>query len=142
MNPNNTSLNKLKSFSIRIAEHLYERFSKHIQLLKYVRKTSKNKAKWIEESFIEKLERERELSFDTIPDEKILHFKIDEQLYQEIEDRVNIIKKFRNYSKKQWMVEAIYEKLEREEQEAKRLMQNMLQEASKREDLKIENEIL
>src|SRR4029077_4956181 len=117
--------------SIKIAEHLHKRFSKHLQILKYVKKPSKNKMNWIEEAFLEKLAAERELSSDGIPIEKYLHFKISKPLYNEIEERVNIIKKFRNFSKKQWMVEAIYDKLEKEDQAAKKLMQDLMKEASK-----------
>jgi predicted DNA-binding protein (MmcQ/YjbR family) len=125
------SLSNRKSFSIRIAEHLHKRFSKHIEVLKYVKKSPKNKTSWIEEAFLEKLAAERELNMHHIPDEKYLHFKISEAIFDEIEERVNIIKKFRYFSKKQWMIEALYEKLEKEEQEAKILIQSMLNTTSK-----------
>lgn len=123
---NPSSLKQLRSFSIKLGENLYLRFSKHFQLLKYVKKNSQTKKGWIEEAFMEKLEAERELTPDSIKKEKYLHFQINPQLYDKIEQRVSVIKRFRNFSKKQWMVEAIYAKLEKEEQEAKNLMQNML----------------
>ena len=104
----------LKSFSIKIAEYLYKRLSKHFQTLKYIKKSSKTKAKWIEEAFLEKLESEKDFSFDDIPVEKYIHFKMNQELYNKVEERVNLIKRFRNFSKKQWMVEAIYEKLKRQ----------------------------
>lgn len=126
-----SSLDSLKSFSIRIGEHLHKRIAKHIQLLKHVKTRFHTKQKWIAEAFKEKIKNEPKLTSEDILREKFLHFKIDKQIYGEIEERVGIIKKFRNFSKKQWMLEAIYEQLEREEQETKNLLQNMIDSSSK-----------
>jgi hypothetical protein len=123
--------NKIKNYSIRIGERLYKRIYKHIQLLKHLNKIQ-NKQSWLEGAIQDKLEREKELDIvDCISPEKHLSFKISSQIDAKIEKKVEIIKKFRSsFSKKQWVLEAIYEKLDNEEigteQKAKDLMKNML----------------
>ncbi len=107
-----------KRFSIRINENLHRRFNQHIKRLKNINKSLATKQKWLVQAFQEKLEN-HDVSSSGILNEKLIHFKLDEQLYKEIEEKVEIIKKFRSFSKKQWMIEAIYEKLDREEQQAK-----------------------
>lgn len=110
------SLIRLRGFSIKISEHLHKRFIKHLKTLKNLTDQPLTRQKWLSEAFLEKLSEA-----DDIPNnltEKLLHFKIEESIYNQIHKKVEVIKKFRNFSKTQWMIEAIYEKLEREEAQA------------------------
>jgi hypothetical protein len=131
----NGFVNDVKNYSIRIGERLYRRINRHIQLLKRLNHIQ-NKQNWIEKAILEKLEREEEQSIaECISPEKHLSFKIHSQINVKIERSVEVIKKLRgNFSKKQWILEAIYEKLDMEEKEiekkSKELFKTMLKESS------------
>lgn len=86
------------------------------------------------QAFQEKLAHHDESS-SGILHEKLIHFKLDEKLYKEIEGKVEMIKKFRGFSKKQWMIEAIYEKLEREEEQVKKNLEKKIHSFSKKNEL-------
>jgi hypothetical protein len=128
-------LDHIKNYSIRIGERLYIRINKHILFLKHLNK-SQNKQAWIEEAILDKLKKEEEQDgIECISREKHLSFKIRSQIDTRIEKRVEFIKKIRgSFSKKQWLLEAIYEKLDTEEEEtekkAKEFLKNMLKETS------------
>jgi len=107
-----------KSFSIRINENLHKRFNQHIKCLKNINKGQTTKQNWVEQAFREKLSLQDDSSSGILND-KLIHFKVDEKLFNEMEKKVQMIKKFRNFSKTPWMINAIYEKLEREEAQAK-----------------------
>lgn len=124
-------MDHIKNCSIRIGERLYKRINKHVQLLKHLKKTQ-NKQDWIEQAILEKLAKEEEGDIsESVSPEKHLSFKIQSQIDAKIENRVEFIKKIRgSFSKKQWILEAVYEKLDLEEKEteknAKELLKNML----------------
>lgn len=120
------ALCNLKNFTIRISENLHKRFNQHINCLKHVNRI-KTKQNWIEDALREKLERDEKISYEIL-NEKLLRFKVNENLFLEIDNKVKIIKKFRNYSKKQWILEAIYEKLDREEDPVKKCFSEKIQE--------------
>lgn len=128
-------LNQISHYSIRVGERFYKRLSKHIQLLKKL-KSIKNKQRWIEETLLMRLKKEEELDLEEcIPSEKYLSFKINSQIDAKIEQRVEIIKRVRgSFSKKQWVVEAICDRLDIEEkitkEKAQELFKNMLKETS------------
>lgn len=109
----------VKRFTIRIGENLHKRFSKHIWSLKNLNKQSANKQNWIAQAFKEKLAQQDESTHDILS-EKMLHFRISIELFEEMSKRVETIRKFRNFTKKEWMLEAIYEKLDRDEQQVRR----------------------
>ncbi|MFI5342783.1 MAG: hypothetical protein ACHQUC_01035 [Chlamydiales bacterium] len=113
-----SSEQSVKSITIRIGENLYKRFNKHIKCLKNLSKQL-TKQNWLEQAFKEKLTKQDD-SIHDILSEKLLHIRIDDPLFKEIAKQVEMIKKFRNFSKKQWMLEAIYEKLDREEEQVKK----------------------
>ncbi len=130
----NSILNQLKSYSLRIGQNLYKRISKHIQLLKNLNNSVQTKQDWVEKAIEEKLERENtpQSNEDMLAD-KYLHFKINSHLNEEIEKKVRIIRQFRtSFSKKQWILEAIYEKLDREESKSKDNLKSMLKIASEK----------
>jgi len=119
------SLSGEKRFSIRINENLHKRFNQHIKCLKNINRRLVTKQNWIVDAFQEKLAHQDD-SFSGILNEKLIHFKVDEKLFNELDSKVEMIKKFRSFSKKQWMIEAIYEKLEREEQKVKKELQDKI----------------
>ena len=124
---------ELKSFSIELSKDLAQRLNKHIQLLKKLDSEIKFKQAWVEKAIEEKLQREKEDSHQNLEDE-YLHFKINYKIHEAVKNQVNLIKKFRNsYSQKKWFLEALYEKLDRDEQQTRQLMQNMLIALSKAE---------
>ena len=116
-----------KRFSIRINENLHKRFNQHIKCLKNLNKITKQN--WIEQAFREKLSLQDDSSSGILHD-KLIHFKVDEKLFMEMEKIVQMIKKFRVFSKKKWMIDAIYEKLEREEAQAKIELERKIQSLS------------
>lgn len=132
-------VNQIKNYSIRIGERLYKRITKHIQLLKHL-KITQNKQRWVERAILEKIERdEKQEIIECISPEKHLSFKISSHIDAKVEKRVEVIKKLRgSFSKKQWILEAIYEKLEMEEKETeqktKEMFQKMLKTTSETHD--------
>lgn len=119
------SSSKPKGFSISVSEHLYNRFNKHLRTLKHATGTSKTRQKWLEEAFLEKLANNAENLEDMLT-EKLLHFKVEKEIYDKIHEIVESIRKYRNFSKKQWLLEAIHEKLDREEALTQNLLKSKL----------------
>lgn len=115
-----------KHYGFKIGEVLYNRIDKHIRILRYINKRNVGKGDWISDALKEKLEREKAPSFDNVPKERFLNFKVEKQLGDEIEKRIDFIKMFRDsYSRKQWVLEAIYEKLEKEEDSSKKMLEEI-----------------
>lgn len=116
-----------KGYSLRIGENLYNRVNKHLQLLKHFDNHSNSKQRWLVEAIKEKLEAEQHQGLEGIPKERHIGIRIDQNLSEKIESRVNLIRKFRvSFSKKQWFVEAICDKLERDEKKVKKLLEDRL----------------
>ena len=126
---------QIRNYSIRIGERFYRRLFKHIQFLKQL-KSIQNQQQWLAEAILAQLKKEEEQDINAyISSEKHLSFKISSDIDARIEKRVNVIKKFRiSFSKKQWVLEAISERLDAEEKEtrekAQELLKNMLKETS------------
>lgn len=113
-----------KIYTIRIGESLYERLDQHILLLNHVEQTDHSKQSWILEAIQDKLKGEEGSSL--IPKVKHVHFKVPKDLSRKIVNRVEFIRKFRDsYSKKKWILEAIEEKLEKEENKTKKLIEEI-----------------
>lgn len=128
-------MNEVKHCSIRIAESFYKRISNHIQLLKRLNGV-KNQQHWVEEAILAKLKKEEEQETqESFSGEKYLSFNINSQIDDQVERRVKVMKKIRgSFTKKQWILEAINEKLDKEETETiiktRELFKIMLNEAS------------
>lgn len=123
-----STIKKPVEYTVRIGNHLYQRINKHMRLLKNIRRDN-SKQKWIQEAIREKL-KEDEISNENLGD-RFLHLKFDMDLWQEIQKKIEILKAFyTSISKKQWIEEAIYEKLDREEQNSKDLIKDMIKKAS------------
>jgi hypothetical protein len=114
---------ELTSYSITLGENLYQRLAKHIHLLKHLDNHSLSKQRWVTDSLIEKLEKDETLESDLLIKKRYLHFKVSSHLNEKIEKKIEVIRKFQPFfTKKQWFVEAIFEKLDREEQKVKTLL--------------------
>ncbi len=72
-----------------------------------------------------------EQEIDDIADNKIdktrqLTVRINKLLNEKMQQRVNLLKLNRNYySKKRWLLEALYEKLDRDEENTKKLLKEL-----------------
>jgi hypothetical protein len=111
-------------YTVRIGNHLYQRISRHLLLLKHL-KNNESKQNWIQEAVKEKLAAD-ELSKEEVGD-RFLHLKLDVELWSELEKKVESLKATRtSVSKKVLIEEAIFEKLDREEQNSKKMLKKML----------------
>ena len=120
---------KAVEYTIRIGNHLYQKIDKHIRLLKHLKNDS-SKQKWVQEAIREKLKID-EISHEQLGD-RFLHLKFDVDLWLEIQKRIDMLKAFHtSISKKQWIEEAVYEKLDRDEKNSQELLKDMLKNASK-----------
>jgi hypothetical protein len=115
---------KLTSYSFKVENRLYKRLTTHLNLLKNLEDQNLSMQKWMLAAFKEKIDQDKTLEGVELIKERHFHFKVSKELNNKIEDRVNLVRKFkRHFTKKQWFVEAFYEKLDREEIKAKRLLE-------------------
>lgn len=118
-----TESTKNTRYTIQIGEHLAEKIDRHLRLLKFCGKKDVRKQAWIKEAILTKLSKEEHLPPYTFPKQKNLNLDVDPVLRERLERVVNSIRKVRRtYSKKQWLLEALAEKLEQEEEEAKSIV--------------------
>lgn len=111
-------------YTVRIGNHLYQRITRHLLLLKHL-KSSESKQKWIQEAIQEKLVSD-ELA-EVQERDRYLHLCLDEKTWKELEKKIDLLKNIRtSASKKVFIEEAIFEKLDREENKSKELIKKML----------------
>jgi hypothetical protein len=85
-------------------------------LLKKLIKRGASKQKWVEDAIREKLTNDETKTL--IPKANTIYVKIDDNLKNQMEKRIEFMKNFcSSYSKKRWLVDAVVEKLERDEKE-------------------------
>lgn len=133
MNPDAITLDEIKSietpvggYSVTISPHIHDRLERHILILKKLIDRSATKQRWITSAIKEKLAAES--NNQEVPKVNTLNVKIEEELDKQLISRIEFIKKFRfSYSKKQWLVDAVLEKLERDEKEVEKKMLEMRQ---------------
>lgn len=110
---------KYIDYSVRIGANFFHRLNNHIRLRKHVG-FSNSKQAWINEAIREKIESDKDKSLEDITGDKYLNIKINHYLNEEVEKLVEVIKKIRiSFSKKQWLIEAILDKLDRDEPKIK-----------------------
>lgn len=103
------------TFAFNVPPNLFERFSNHIKMLKYLNNESKTKNNWILKAVKSKIERDsKEVN---IPKDNRITVQLDQDLWQKIQKHILFIKKIKknSYSHKQWMVDALEEQLSEEE---------------------------
>lgn len=109
-------------YSVVISESLCERLNQLVMILKNFDDKKISKQKWIELAIEEKIDRDKSLG-DVIPIEKQLCIKIKKNTFLDLSRRVVKISKFRpSFSKKKYILEAVYEKLQRDEPKARELL--------------------
>ena len=123
---NDTSDNRTQpNYTLKLPEHLYKRIDDVVRILNI--KGSCTKKKWLMEAIQEKLEREKEFQIDQIPKIKQISLHIPTQLNEEICKKIELIKNFRDsFSKKQFILEAINEKLNADESSTQKILKKML----------------
>lgn len=117
------SKEKKVEYSCRIGNHLHQQLSKHIQKVQ-TRKASETKQGWIEEAIREKLSMGE--SSDNLVNNNHLHLKVDVELWSALGSKIQELKTGRiSISKKEWIEEAILEKMDREEKKPQELLKSM-----------------
>jgi len=120
-----TSEQTFISFTFIVGENLHNRINKHVNKLKSTEGPGQSKQKWVIDAIKEKLNAEN-LSED-LPREKSLGLKISLNLHNQILKRVEMMRKVRSsFSKKQWIVEAIADKLDRDERLVQRNLNTLI----------------
>jgi Uri superfamily endonuclease len=100
-------------YTVAIGTHVYERLEKHVLILKKLIDRSTTKQRWILDAIKQKLSKIDK----TVPIERRIAIRIERSIDSELVKRVEYIRQFRtSYSKKQWILDAIIEKLEIDEE--------------------------
>ena len=116
----------ITNYTLTIDEKLYNTLDNHIRILKQTQGSSKNKKQWMLAALEEKLAREKPVNYSNIPKEKKMGIKMDTSLHQQLDDRIAMIRRFRSsYNKKQWVLEAIQEKMEKEKPKAQKILEEL-----------------
>ncbi len=110
------------NYAIPIENDLHNRIEKLIKLLNHSDDKKHTKQSWILDAFVKKLQKEEEPGPE-ISQNKHLRFAINQHLYEKIENKIKTVKKTRKgYTKNQWFIDAVNEKLEQDERRAKKLL--------------------
>lgn len=116
-----------KGYTVKIDEQLFKRLEKHIKVLKRIEQTGISKQTWITDAIKEKLAKDKDPGNMDLPKERHLTLKINDPINEKIDAKVNILKQLQaSYSKKKWLLEAIYEKLESEEPKTKQYLEDLI----------------
>lgn len=107
-------IDKQKQYPLRVGERLYKRIDEHVFFLKS-QSRRQSKQKWITEAIQEKLEKEKRTRLPKIPRTKSISIKIESSVSKELEEKVDFLKKMKgSHTLKNWLIDAIEEKLESE----------------------------
>lgn len=121
---------KLKQYTISVGGNLHKRVTKHVELLKRLENRSHSQQQWMKDALKEKLAQlEEQLGEADVDELKELYlaFKVEEEINHEVEKKIKILKNMRrSYSKKQLLIEAFSEKLDREESKIKELLRKKM----------------
>lgn len=110
-------------YAIEIGDSLHKKIDTHIKALS-LDDRNHSKQSWIIEAIKEKLSTEKQNAFKMLSKGKFLNLSMSKKLMQEVEEKVTAHKAIRkSYSKKKWILEAIYEKFDKEEKLADQLME-------------------
>lgn len=121
------------NYAFKMCEDIFSRLDNHIQILKRLDNTSTSKQRWMTEAIKEKLENEKKLTSDQLPKDKHVSVRVEKNLAIQIEKNVEKYRVFRrSFSKKQWLIDAICEKLLSEESKAKVLLKKLAQSFDKK----------
>lgn len=119
------------AYGIKVKASLTERISNHVRALKYLEGKGYSKQRWIQEAIKEKLQACKKINFENVKSDQTLNFSISRYTHDEINKVIKILKELKiSASKTEFFIEAIIEKLERDEENIKKLFQDMLKKAS------------
>ena len=104
---------------IKISKRILKKLQKHIAVSNYALHQDLSQQEWILKAITEKLEREKANSEHHFNSLKQVTIRLDRSLKDQIEKKLFNLKasndQSKSYSKKSWILEAIEEKLDREE---------------------------
>lgn len=113
-NENKSSENLAGKYTVTISPHINEKLDNHVLIMKKLIDRGVTKHLWIINAIEEKLAHDA--NQQQVPKVPHLNIRIDEELDKKILERIEFIRKFRkSYSKKQWLIDAILEKLDRDD---------------------------
>lgn len=120
-------LDQIKSYTMKVEERLHKKLENHLKILRHIEHHSQTKQQWVIDAIKTKMKREKNISKDMLPHSKRISLRFTTQMDKKIQALVDIQKKLRNssYSKKQWIADAIYEKLEEEESMAREFLNSL-----------------
>lgn len=119
-------INKPIQYSISLTAKLFKRLSNHFDSLKLIGHQDRKRQSWLLKAVQEKLSREKDS--EDLYKGKYISFKLQNHLYENLKNRLEEIEgKNIRYSKKKWIIDAIEEKLEAEQE----LIQEKLQQIKK-----------
>lgn len=118
----------LIGYTVKIDEQLHKRLEKHIHVLKHIEHSGQSKQKWITDAVVQKLAKEESEKISELPKQRYLVLRLNKPINNKIESKVEYQKQFKaNFNKKQWILEAIYERLEKEEPKTKKFLEEISQ---------------
>lgn len=119
------------AYGIKVKASLDERIFNHVRALKYLEGKGYSKQRWIHEAIKEKLQACKKINFENEKSDRTLNFSISRYTHNEIDKVIKILKKLKiKTSKTEFFIEAIIEKLERDEEDVRKLFHDMLKKAS------------
>lgn len=119
----NLKIPRKKQIPISISANLYEKLTKHLFLLKAINKRF-SQSEWISDAIKENLESEK--IDGSLPRERKINISMDEYTFKRLEERVQFFKQiYSSFSKKKWIVQAIYKKLDQDSNKLKEELQKL-----------------
>lgn len=122
-NENTLEIDNRKSHNISLPNSIYNKFTKHIRILKNLESRSTTNQMWLTQAIKRKIEKNKKLLQEEIPQKRIINVKIDQETLEKISEQVEIFKKHTgSYSKTKWFIEAIMDQLEEEREKVSDLL--------------------
>jgi hypothetical protein len=113
---------KTQQYSVSISPVLYNKLDQHVFILRKLLGIHRTKKDWLIAAIEEKLEREA--AENNYGKAKRISFKIDPLTKKKLDERIQNIRKLRDtFSKKQWVLDAIQERLDQEEEKVRKELQ-------------------
>jgi len=108
-------MSKTQQYSVSISPVLLNKLNHHLHLLQTLLGLQHQKRDWYIAAIEEKLARD--VTESKVEKEKRIGFRLDQLTKKKLEDHIQNIRKSRNsFSKKQWILDAIEERLDEEEE--------------------------
>lgn len=115
------------NYNIKIKSSLNKRLADHMRALKHIEGQNYTKKRWVQEAIKEKLESWENNKDRNFQADCSLGFGISLHINNKITEIINFLKKYKiKASKTDFFLEAIHEKLHRDEEKTKNLLQSMI----------------